>query len=294
MRTFFLEGRFGMFPTALFGFLAVAVALMCALRPDERRLGMARRLAALTLMAGFLGTMLGVGGTLRYVGQVPPEQQLELATLGCAQSLNPLVLGVVLAIVGGVLSLVGRSGAGPPRSEAVEADESLFARLVGGDLRAFDELYRRPARHLHGFIRRELPDLVEAEDVVHDAFLAVLKEGRRHTVTRAFRPWLFQVARHLCLNRARSGRRAAAATDRAQAIAPPEAPHPEAQLSDREESEKLRRALARLPAELSELYALRASGLQYEELAEVLDIPVGTVKSRMHLMVKRLREETQP
>jgi len=107
MRTFFLEGRFGMFPTALFGFLAVAVALMYALRPDERRLGLARHLAALTLLAGLFGTMLGVGGTLRYVGQVPPEHQLEMAALGCAQSLNPLVLGAFLAIVGSLLSLIG-------------------------------------------------------------------------------------------------------------------------------------------------------------------------------------------
>jgi RNA polymerase sigma-70 factor, ECF subfamily len=175
----------------------------------------------------------------------------------------------------------------------MEADESLFARLVGGDLRAFDELYRRHSRHLHGFIRRELPDPAEAEDVLHDAFLSVLKEGRRRTVARAFRPWLFQVARHLCLNRARSGRRAAAATGRAQALAPPEAPPPEVALLDREDSESLRHALARLPAEMSGLYALRASGLQYDEIAEVLDVPVGTVKSRMHLMVKRLREEIQ-
>src|SRR3954471_8230812 len=101
----------------------------------------------------------------------------------------------------------------------MEADESLFARLVGGDLRAFDELYRRHARHLHGFVRRELPDPAEAEDVLHDTFLAVLKEGRRRTVTRAFRPWLFQRARPLCLTRAPPGRRAAVATGRAQALA---------------------------------------------------------------------------
>ncbi len=107
MRTFFAEGRFGMFPTALFGFLALAVALMCALRPDERRQAVARHLAALTLLAGLLGTALGVGGTLRYVGQVPPEHQLEMASLGCAQSLNPLVLGLVLAVICGVLLVVG-------------------------------------------------------------------------------------------------------------------------------------------------------------------------------------------
>ena len=50
-------------------------------------------------------------------------------------------------------------------------------------------------------------------------------------------------------------------------------------------------AVSRLPVPLSEVYHLRASGLSYEEMAQVLEVPVGTVKSRMHDMVKRLREE---
>jgi len=53
----------------------------------------------------------------------------------------------------------------------------------------------------------------------------------------------------------------------------------------------LRKSVACLPEPLAELYALRAGGLSYAEIAEVLGIPVGTVKSRMHQMVGRLREE---
>jgi DNA-directed RNA polymerase specialized sigma24 family protein len=49
--------------------------------------------------------------------------------------------------------------------------------------------------------------------------------------------------------------------------------------------------VARLPSELGALYQLRASGMSYEELAQVLAVPLGTVKSRMHTMIARLREE---
>jgi RNA polymerase sigma-70 factor (ECF subfamily) len=72
-----------------------------------------------------------------------------------------------------------------------------------------------------------------------------------------------------------------------------ESPHPEHALERRQLTEEVRAAASRLPAALGELYQLRASGLSYEELAEVLGIPLGTVKSRMHELVSRLREEVR-
>jgi RNA polymerase sigma-70 factor (ECF subfamily) len=53
----------------------------------------------------------------------------------------------------------------------------------------------------------------------------------------------------------------------------------------------LREAVQRLPGSLAEVYRLRAAGMSYDEVAGILDVPVGTVKSRVHEMVKRLREE---
>ena len=56
----------------------------------------------------------------------------------------------------------------------------------------------------------------------------------------------------------------------------------------------LEQAVARLPKTLSEVFHLRVSGLRYEEIADVLECPVGTIKSRMNQMVTQLREELRP
>ncbi len=175
------------------------------------------------------------------------------------------------------------------------SDETLYGRLLRGDLKALDVLYERYERHLFGFILAQLRDHQEAEDVLHDSFLAVLREGQRgRGAPTCFRAWIYQVARNLCLNRARARQRAVRATDAAACVADPPNIEPERALIACQSSEALRRAVARLPAPLAELFQLRAGGLSYEELAQVLQIPIGTVKSRMHELMIRLRAEVQP
>jgi RNA polymerase sigma-70 factor (ECF subfamily) len=167
----------------------------------------------------------------------------------------------------------------------MESDEALYARLLRGELAAFDRLYERYERQLHGFLCAQLGDPAEAEDVFHEAFLAVLRARGERAELRSFKAWLFGVARNLCLNRARSRRRA----DRALASAALE-PAPSA-TGPGHDPAALRAAVTRLPPALAEVYTLRASGLSYEELSAVLEVPIGTVKSRIHEMVRRLREE---
>jgi RNA polymerase sigma-70 factor, ECF subfamily len=171
------------------------------------------------------------------------------------------------------------------------SDEALYERLLAGDLSAFDALYERHARHLFGFILRHLDDRPEAEDLLHDAFLALLRERQIGQRKISFRAWLFQVARNLCLNRLRSRKRMAHAMavvehePEASSIAPDQA------VNEHQARAALKSALGELPAPQSELFHLRSGGLSYEEMAEVLAVPVGTVKSRMHELVQRLREE---
>ena len=173
------------------------------------------------------------------------------------------------------------------------SDEALYERLLGGDLGAFDALYERYARRLFGFIRKHLPDAQEAEDVLHEAFMAVLREGKAGRAPGSLRAWLFQVARNLCHNRLRSERRTARAIQTVKHTSVADGDHPERALQDLQATEALRQAVERLPTALAELYELRAGGMSYEELARVLDVPLGTVKSRMHQMVSRLREEIE-
>ncbi|MBN9686420.1 MULTISPECIES: RNA polymerase sigma factor [unclassified Corallococcus] len=75
---------------------------------------------------------------------------------------------------------------------------------------------------------------------------------------------------------------------------PAPGPSPEHALENQQVRDALRDAVARLPLELGELYALRTQGMSYAEMADVLRRPLGTVKSRMHERVKQLREEMHP
>jgi RNA polymerase sigma-70 factor (ECF subfamily) len=175
----------------------------------------------------------------------------------------------------------------------MESDEALYARVKRGDMRAFDELYARHATRLFGFLRGQLATPADAEDVMHEAILATLESAEVTFDAGSFRTWLYRIARNRVLNRLRSQGRGKGALVK---MAVPDEPAPAA--DDRMAREELLRALdgavARLPPTLSDLYHLRSSGLSYDEMATVLGIPLGTIKSRMSQMVHLLRKELLP
>jgi RNA polymerase sigma-70 factor (ECF subfamily) len=177
----------------------------------------------------------------------------------------------------------------------MDSDEALFERWAKGDMGAFDRLYARFERPLFGFIRAQIGDAAEAEDLLHEAFLAVLRARGGAAALRSFRAGLFEVARNLCRNRARARLRAGRAIDAgaaAGAAAGPPAAADE-RLGDGQRAAQLERAVERLPQPLAEVYRLRAAGMSYDEVAALLEVPLGTVKSRMHEMIKRLRAEVE-
>jgi len=182
------------------------------------------------------------------------------------------------------------------------SDEELYRQLARGKLACFDELYRRYERRLFGFILTQLKDRAEAEDLFHEAFMAVLRKPRPREMDN-FRAWIFQVAHHLCLNRLRTQHRTARAlakVDRDKAAFTTEtseaaaAAHPDGVAMANEAPDALRRAVAALPAPLAQVYELRAAGHSYEQMAGKLGVPLGTVKSRMNEMVARLKKEMLP
>lgn len=173
-----------------------------------------------------------------------------------------------------------------------DADRADVVRAAQGDQDAFGVLIRRYQHRLVNFIGVMIGDRSEAEDVAQDAFLKAFQGLDRFRGSSSFKTWLYQIAlnvarTHVSRRRARAGlsseRDPGEALD--QAIG---AEDIERQLIDRD---RLDRALGALPEEWREVVVLRdIEGLDYKEIAAALDMPMGTVESRLFRARARLRE----
>jgi len=172
-----------------------------------------------------------------------------------------------------------------------ESTAELVAHLRNKDPQAGDllnRLYRQPMiRFCSGYLRRS----DEVEDAVQDAFCNVLSAQR---VPDHFRPWIYTIARNRCLNALR---------DRSRRKSPQGLPPDSVLLLQQtgfltrmlkcEQHDRLAELLASLPASQREALNLRYNeGLSRAEIAEVLEIPEKTVKSRLFEGLKKLREHT--
>ena len=181
--------------------------------------------------------------------------------------------------------------------EVIDPDAELIARWQAGDASAFEVLVRRHERRVFGLVFRMLGNREEAEDVAQEAFLALHRHGRRFRGEARFSTFVYRVAANAALNRRRSlGRRRA----REEALAHrqdagddlPSTPRdPEDAASGGEIQERVQTALLGLPRDLRMAVVLYdIEGQSYGEIAQVLRIPEGTVKSRIHRARTALRD----
>ncbi len=170
----------------------------------------------------------------------------------------------------------------------MRSDEALLEAVRAKDLAAFDELYARHERALFGFIQAHLKDRAESEDVLHETFVVVLTAPRVQVQT--VRAWLFSIARNACLNRLRARKH----REQVPLGFPEPPPGAHEVLEHHQQKVVLASAVARLPDEQQQLFHLRAKGLSYAELSDVLAVPLGTIKSRLHELVRRLRQSLDP
>jgi RNA polymerase sigma-70 factor, ECF subfamily len=155
-----------------------------------------------------------------------------------------------------------------------EPEPAVIRAAAAGDLGAFEQLVRAYQQHVWRFLRRLLGDAASAEDVAQETFLRVFRRLPTFTFDAKFSTWVFQIARNAGIDELRSRQRRARL---ASLVPPPDTPPtaPEA----RAEAEA---ALASLPVELREAVVLvEVLGLRYREVARVLGVPEGTVKSRV-------------
>ena len=171
-------------------------------------------------------------------------------------------------------------------------DEELMARAAAGSDRDFEELYRRYARRLKGFFFLQLGGDEElAADATHDVFLRAYEARSRYQEGRSVSTWLFTIAYNLCRNHYRSNAYEAQllATLDAEPISEQQI---EVQLDEATLDEALAQVLAELPAPLHQLFSLHyQEELTIPQVAEIVGIPEGTVKSRLHKTMNIIRKK---
>ncbi len=200
-------------------------------------------------------------------------------------------------------SVSARSGtpsAGPGATE-----RELIRRVAAGDHGAFRSLVEPYQGRVFGLALRVLRDEDRARDAVQDAMLKVYRSIRRFEGRSSFYTWFYRMVLNTCIDlkrRDRSDReveweegRALEAEARAEGLAgagvAPAPDDPEAAASRGELRRALARAIEELPEGARETLLLReVDGLSYAEIAEALDIPKGTVMSRLHYARRRLRD----
>jgi RNA polymerase sigma-70 factor (ECF subfamily) len=184
------------------------------------------------------------------------------------------------------------------------SDEDLLVRFCRGQTEAFGVLVRRYERELYGYLRRYVGDGTLAEDVFQNTFLQLYLKSSQYEPGRPVRPWLYTIATHQAIDALRrNGRHQALSLEQRRQDSSDgdlrslletlesRGPAPLDSASAQERKERVRASVDRLPDFLREVVLLAYyQGLKYREIADVLDIPVGTVKSRLHAALVKLQE----
>ena len=192
-----------------------------------------------------------------------------------------------------------------PSPVPTDAIDALIQRCLAGDQQAWEEIVRQHRRKVFNIAYKFTGKHDEAEDLTQDIFLKIFRS--LHTFDRRanFQTWLVSVSRNLCIDHYRSVRKERETIDRdvdAGELTPAAStPSAYVQLEQRGRVELLRRALAELPPTLRSAVMLRdIQELSYQEIADHLQLPEGTVKSRINRgrtelarQIQRLRDELE-
>jgi RNA polymerase sigma-70 factor (ECF subfamily) len=181
------------------------------------------------------------------------------------------------------------------REDAPGDDGGLVDRLRAGEARAFEDLVRRYQHRVFGVALRMLSNAAEAEEVAQEAFLRVHRAIGEFRGESKLSTWLYAITSRLCLTRLGAGERRLRreGEETLLRLANGHA-NPVAALERSELEGALHRAIGELAEERRIVVVLRdLEGLAYEEIAVALDLPVGTVRSRLHRARLDLKEKLE-
>ena len=169
-------------------------------------------------------------------------------------------------------------------------ERELIERCRTGDDTAFAELVDRYRDLVYGLIFRMVGDRGLADDLAQDVFLKVHRGLPYFRGEARLSTWIYRIVMNVCAQ-ARSRPRVEVSIERGPDRLPLDPGAPDAAFADLELRDRLEKAIAQLPEHYRFLIAAHhLRGVQYEALAEALDIPLGTVKTHLHRAKRQLRE----
>lgn len=168
----------------------------------------------------------------------------------------------------------------------ITLDENLILLMAEGDRAAFSEFYRQTSSAVYGFALSILRNKHDAEDVMHDAFIRAYSAAVSYKPSGTPMAWLLTIVRNLCYNRIRAGKVCEDIVEYGNlAAASPE---------DSIDRMVLEQAMEILDSEERQVVVLHAlTGLKHREIADILEVPVGTVLSKYNRALKKMRKELE-
>jgi RNA polymerase sigma-70 factor, ECF subfamily len=182
-----------------------------------------------------------------------------------------------------------------------ETDEALMLRYRDGDNRAFEVLLTRHRKPIYNFILRFVMVPAQAEDLLQETFLRVIKGAESYERQAKFTTWLYTIARNLCVDASRRGKHRKAASLDAPLdeegggamldMVPDGGAVVDRQVIGKQVGEQIQRAVAQLAEEQREVFIMRELlDMPFKEIATIVGCPENTVKSRMRYALEKLRE----
>ncbi|WP_025918085.1 RNA polymerase sigma factor RpoE [Herminiimonas sp. CN] len=185
-----------------------------------------------------------------------------------------------------------------------DIDKRLVERVQHGDKKAFELLFSKYQRKLMRLVSRLVRDQAEAEDVVQEAFIKAYRALPQFRGDSAFYTWLYRIGINTAKNYlVTQGRRAPTSTDADvdEAETFDDGEHlrdintPESMLATKQIAQTVNSAMEALPEELRVAISLREiDGLSYDEIADLMDCPIGTVRSRIFRAREAIAEKLRP
>jgi len=181
----------------------------------------------------------------------------------------------------------------PASPDPIEAD--LIKKARGGNLFAFEEMVKRYQRRVYAVARRIVQRHDVADDVTQEAFLRGYQALGSFDVDRPFGPWICRIAANLAVNHVRSPQAREQELPEGHQEMPSTSSDPLRDLLENEAQRVLRQALAQLPPDQRAVLVLRVmEDFSYREIADTLQLEMGTVMSRLARAREKLRIALQP